>query len=370
MPSNLVEHFSNLPDPRSDKNKQYALADIIVLSICAIVSGAEGWEAIEKFGKEKEDWLRQFIKLENGIPSHDCISWVFSRISPKKFQQCFINWTQSVVELTQGEIIAIDGKTARHSYDRRLNCPAIHMVNAWASQNAMSLGQVATAEKSNEITAIPELLELLLIKDCIVTIDAMGCQTAIAEQIIEKEADYVLAVKGNQGHLHEALVDYFDTAIASDFKDCKKHYFEELDHGHGRTEVRRYWLSSNLSTLPEPEKWAGLQSIGLTERECHEQGKVSIERRYYIVSFQEQVETFARAVRQHWGIENRLHWVLDVTFNEDDSRIRKGHAPENFNTLRQLALNLLRKEASKTSIKQKRFKAALSDDFRAKVVFQ
>lgn len=264
MSANLVEHFSALEDPRSDKNKLYDLTEIVVLSICAIVSGAEGWEAIERFAHAKQDWLRQFLKLENGIPSHDCISWVFSRIAPKKLQQCFVDWTQSVTELTEGEIVSIDGKTARRSYHRRLNCPAIHMVSAWADKNAISLGQVATDEKSNEITAIPALLDMLVLKGCIVTIDAMGCQTAIAEKIIDKKADYVLAVKGNQGHLHEAVTDYFETARKVDFKGGTYTYHEERDHGYGRTEIRRYWLTSDLSTLPDTGKWKGLRSIGMT----------------------------------------------------------------------------------------------------------
>lgn len=368
MSANLIEQFSILKDPRSDKNKLYKLSDIMVLSICAIVSGADGWEAIERFGKSKLDWLRQYIELENGIPSHDCISWVFSLIPPKKLQECFVQWTESVVNLTQGEVISLDGKTARRSYDKRKKCPAIHMVSAWANRNGMSLGQVATAEKSNEITAIPELLDMLIIKGCIVTIDAMGCQKAIAKKITEKEADYVLAVKDNQKFLHQAIIKHFETN-KENRNTSDQHYYEEIEHAHGRTEIRRYWLSDNLSSLPKVDQWEGLSSIGLAEREYFEKETRRIEQRHYIVSFKNDAKAFGNAVRQHWGIENSLHWVLDVVFREDDSRIRRGHSPMNFNTMRQMSLNLLKKEKSKISIKQKRFESALNDDFRAKVVF-
>jgi predicted transposase YbfD/YdcC len=368
MSSNLIKQFSTLTDPRSDKNKLYDLTDILVLSICAIISGADGWEAIERFGNNKLDWLRQYIKLENGIPSHDCISWVFSLIPPKKLQECFVKWTEDIVNLTQGEVVSIDGKTARRSYDKRMNCPAIHMVSAWANNNGMSLGQVATEEKSNEITAIPELLEMLVIKGCIVTIDAMGCQKTIAKKIIKKEADYVLAVKDNQKFLHKAIIKYFETSKL-DATAPSLDFHEEIDHGHGRTEIRRYWLSDDLTTVPKVEQWEGLCSIGLAEREYFEKGKRRIEQRHYIVSFKNDAKAFGHAVRKHWGVENSLHWVLDVVFREDDSRIRRGHSPVNFNTLRQISLNLLKKEKSKISIKQKRFESALNDGFRAKVVF-
>ena len=368
MSYNLVEQFSTLTDPRSDKNKLYDLTDIIVLSICAIISGADGWEAIERFGNNKLDWLRQYIKLENGIPSHDCISWVFSLIPPKKLQECFVKWTEAIVNLTEGEVVSIDGKTARRSYDKRRNCPAIHMVSAWANGNGMSLGQVATAEKSNEITAIPKLLEMLCIKGCIVTIDAMGCQKTIAKNIIEKEADYVLAVKDNQKFLHKAIIQHFSVSKPHE-TTSSINFHEEIDHGHGRTEIRRYWLSDDLTSLPKVDEWMGLRSIGLAEREYYEKGERRIEQRHYIVSFKNDVKAFGNAVRKHWGVENNLHWVLDVVFREDDSRIRRGHAPVNFNTLRQISLNLLKKDKSKISIKQKRFESALNDDFRAKVVF-
>jgi predicted transposase YbfD/YdcC len=369
MSLSLVDAFSSLEDPRIERNKRHKLIDIIVLSICAVVSGSDGWESIEEFGKNKLDWLRQWIALENGVPSHDCIARVISRLEPTEMSRCFALWVKSVAELTEGEIIAIDGKTARHSYNRKGKLGAIHMVSAWANQAGMSLGQVKTAEKSNEITAIPVLLEMLEIKGCIITIDAMGCQTNIAEKIIEKKADYVLAVKDNQKLLHEAITDYFKEAKAANNPAlCQLHCHEDINAGHGRIERRSFYLSTNLDTLPDASRWRGLKSIGMVESERTIDGKTSIDQRYYICSITE-VEHFSHAARKHWGVENSLHWVLDVVFREDDSRIRTGYAPENFNVMRQLAINLLNKDASKGSVKKKRFRAALSDDFRENVVF-
>ena len=370
MPLSLQEAFSDLEAPRIERHKRHQLLDIIVLTICAVVSGAEGWEAIEAFGQAKHKWLKKWIPLDNGIPSHDCIARVMSRLPGEEVSRCFVRWVQSVSELTEGEIVSIDGKTARRSFDGHGKMGAIHMVSAWANQAVLSLGQVKTQEKSNEITAIPRLLEMLELKGCIVTIDAMGCQEAIAEQIVEKGADYALAVKGNQKALYEAIVDYFDVAMDQDNSAavCRVARHEQIDAGHGRIEQRRYYLSDCLDTLPCPERWKGLKSIGMVECDRHVGDQCTVERRYYITTVN-KVEAFARAVRSHWGVENSLHWVLDVTFREDESRIRKGEAPGNFSTFRQLALNLLKREPSRLSIKRKRFKAALDDDFRQKVIF-
>jgi predicted transposase YbfD/YdcC len=340
------------------------------LSVCAVISGAGGWEAIEAFGKAKLEWLQRFLPYANGIAGHDCIAWVMARLSPTAFQECFAAWVRSVADLTEGEVVAIDGKTLRRSYDRRTGRGALHMVSAWATANRLSLGQVATAEKSNEITAIPKLLQLLELNGCIVSIDAMGCQRAIAKQITEQGAGYVLALKENQPQLSQAVRDFFETAKAVAFRDLKVATHQETDAGHGRVEVRRYWLVNDLSTLPEPRRWSGLQGIGLAERECHVGQQVSLERRYYLTTLSRNAKAFANAVRSHWGIENQLHWVLDVTFGEDDSRIRRGHAPANFNTLRQIGINLLKRHPANLSIKRKRFMAALDDEFRANVVFQ
>jgi predicted transposase YbfD/YdcC len=367
--NSLIEAFSILEDPRVDRHKIHKLIDIIVLTICAVISGAEGWEAIETFGKTKKDWLQKFIDLENGVPSHDCISRVMSRLEPSKMSECFVEWVKGVSGLTDGDIVSIDGKTARGSYNNKGKMGAIHMVSAWANQAGMSLGQVKTDAKSNEITAIPKLLDLLEIKGCIVTIDAMGCQTDIAEIIIDKSADYVLAVKDNQPQLHEAIIDYFDVAIKSNDFELAKIQFEEIvDAGHGRIEIRRHYLSTCLVTLPKSTRWKGIKSIAMVESERTDNGKTSIARRHYINSITD-VKVFGRAVRGHWGVENSLHWVLDVIFKEDESRIRTGYGAENFNVIRQIALNLLKKEASKLSIKRKRFIAGLDDFFREKVLF-
>ncbi len=259
MISSFIEHFSELQDPRIERKKLHALMDILVLTVCAVASGAEGWEAITEFGHAKLDWLRRFIPLKNGVPSHDCIAYVISRLSPEGFRRCFMGWTEGVREKTAGEVIAVDGKTARGSRDRAKNRHPLHMVSAWADANRLVLGQEATEEKSNEITAIPKLLALLDLHGCIVTINAMGCQRAIAERIVEQGGDYVLGLKGNQGSLHEAVEEYFTTAQAADFKNVPYSYTEEVDNEHGRLEIRRYWITEDLGTLPRTELWKGLR---------------------------------------------------------------------------------------------------------------
>ena len=369
MYSDLVSRLAIVPDPRSEKNKRYPLEEILLLCICAVVSGADGWQSIADFGRTKLGWLRQFLPFANGIPSADCLGWVMARLPARGFQGCFLEWTRSVAQRSDGEVVAIDGKQLRRSHDRRRGQRAIHLVSAWASAQRLSLGQVATEAKSNEITAIPELLKLLELKGCIVTIDAMGCQTAIAAQIVAQGGDYVLAVKDNQPQLHAAIRDYFDTARAGDFRDIPLSYFEETDAGHGRCEVRRCWLIKDLGTLPDPQQWQGLRSIALIEAERHRGEVITRECRHYITTLTGEARQLAHAARAHWGVENSLHWVLDVTFREDDSRIRRDHAPANFNTLRQFALNLIKRQPTPKSVKQQRFKAALDDNFRTKVMF-
>lgn len=365
----LIEHFAELDDPRIDRKKRHDLIDILVLSICAIISGAEGWQGIVNFGHEKREWLSRYIGLRNGIPSHDCIAYVFARLSPEGFRSCFMAWVEGVRDKTEGEVIAVDGKTARGSRDSKRGQSPLHLVSAWACANRLVLAQEATNAKSNEITAIPKLLEWLDLKGCIVTIDAMGCQTAIAQQIIEQQGDYVLGLKDNQPSLHEAVADYFTVARRHDFKGIAHDYAEEIDNEHGRLETRRYWICDDLSTLPNPERWVGLRSIGMVERECTQGGKISREQRYFINSIAADAKPFAHAVRSHWGIENRLHWRLDVVMREDECRIRKDNSPAILAMLRHMSLNLFEKTHVKLSLKQKRFKAALSDDFRQQVVF-
>ena len=370
MGAAFLEHFSGIKDPRIERCKRHGLLDILFLSVSAVLAGAEGWEAIEEFGHLKLGWLRKYVPLANGIPRHDTIARVISRLNPEGLQRCFLNWTQAVAEATPGQVVAMDGKTLRRSFDRASRKSALHLVSAWASRNGVVLGQVKTEEKSNEITAIPALLALLELKGCIVTLDAMGCQREIAEKIVEKQADYVLAVKQNQGGLHEDLVEFFDTAQQNDFNSVTHDSHEETDAGHGRVEVRRYWQSTDIDYLSRGAAWAGLKTIGMTESERHLGEKVTLERRYYISSLPLDAKAFGNAVRTHWAVENSLHWVLDVTFREDESRLRRGHAAENFGILRRLALNLLKQETSTAkSQKAKRRSSGWDDDYREKILF-
>jgi predicted transposase YbfD/YdcC len=369
MAISFLGHFSDLHDPRIERKKLHALQDILVLVVCAVISGAEGWEDIAAFGHGKLEWLRRCIPLKNGVPSHDCIAYVITRLNPKQFSECFIRWAEEVREKTHNEIIAIDGKTACGSQDRKHGKNPLHMVSAWATANRLVLGQEATEEKSNEITAIPKLLNLLELHGCIVTIDAMGCQREIAGQIVDQGASYVLGLKGNQSSLHDEVNDYFTTARAAEFKNVAYDYHEEIDKGHGRLETRRYWITEDLCTLSQPELWKSLRTIGMVEREFEESGKHSIEQRYFIGSISAEARLFAKAVREHWGIENCLHWRLDVTLKEDASRIRKGEGAAIMTTIRHICLNLFQKEPSKLSLKRKQKTAAWDDSFRSKVLF-
>lgn len=368
MTTSIADSFSSIEDPRIDRKKLHSLSDILVLTVCAMLSGAEGYGAIEEFGNNKEQWLRTFLPLKNGIPSHDCIRYVLIQLDPKQLQSCFISWVNTI-KSNVPEVIAVDGKTSRRSHNKRKGIAALHMVSAWGTANRLVLGQEATEEKSNEITAIPALLTLLELKGCIVTLDAMGCQREIAKHIIEQDGDYVLGLKGNQGLLHEAVEDYFQVALHSGFKTIPHDYHEEVDKGHGRLEIRKHWIVDDLSTLPKVSQWKGLRSIGMVQRECTIAEKTTIETRYFINSIKPVANVFAHAVRSHWGVENSLHWCLDVTFREDESRIRTGHAPTIMSMLRHVCLNLLQRESSKLSIKKKRLKAAWNDDFRYKLLF-
>jgi len=355
----LLRHFEGVEDPRDNRGKEHKLLDIIVIAICAVISGGENWEDIALFGASKQEWLGTFLELPNGIPCDDTFARVFARLNPQQMQNSFISWVKSVSQVMKGEVVAIDGKTLRHSYDRGADKGAIHMVSAWASANRLILGQCKVDEKSNEITAIPELLKLLEIKGCIVTIDAMGCQKEIASQIIEQGADYVLALKGNQGGLFEDVQWLFEQAINTDFVDVDHDFCQSIDKGHGRLEIRRCWTLSNLDYLTQLPLWASLQTIALVQSERRINGKVSTENRYYISSLPSNATVIAEAVRTHWSIENSLHWVLDVSFHEDTSRIRKDNSPENMAMLRHFALNLLsRDKSSKFSMRAKRNKAA------------
>ncbi|MGK2231537.1 ISAs1 family transposase [Colwellia polaris] len=369
MLSAFNEHFSTIPDARQQSKVEHKLHDILLTLVVSVICGADGWEAIEEVAHHKVILLKKYGSFENGIPVHDTIARVTSAIAPDKLQQCFISWMKAAHIATKGEVIAIDGKTVRGSYDKKSKKNAIHMVSAFAANNGVVLGQIKIAEKSNEITAIPQLLDLLDIKDSIVTIDAIGRQRAIATKIKEKEADYVIAVKGNQGHLHQSIKDFFEIFHEKEFSKVSHQYHEEIDSGHGRVESRKYWISETLSIKDLTLKWSGLISIGMAESERHINGKTRKEVRDFICSIKANAKIFAQAVRKHWSIENQLHWVLDISFNEDLSRVRRGNVAENMSVLRHLVLNLLREETSfKKGLKAKRFKAALDTDYADKVL--
>ena len=365
----MVECFADIEDPRIERGKHHQLIDILCLAVLAVIAGAEGWEDIEEFGKQKRDWLRKFLRLPNGIPSHDTISRVFRQLKPAEFQQGFARWIESL-PLPRGQRqVAIDGKTLRRSHDRRTMKSALHSVCAWSVENHLVLGQQAVDAKSNEITAIPELLKLLDLQGAIVTIDAMGCQKEIATDIVQGGGDYVLAVKDNQPKLHAALHEHFLYLHETDFAEgnCRRRVTH--DQAHGRDEERTYYQSPLPASLGDlAGEWTGLASVGQVISHTERDGQQVSEVRYYISSLAPQVKCFAGAVRGHWGIENSLHWVLDVTFREDECRIRKDHGPENFALLRRFALSLLKRDTSPGSIRKKRKRAAWNNEALAKFV--
>lgn len=367
-PPSLVHHFASLEDPRVLGRNRHNLIDILVIAICGVICSADDWVSIAEFGEAKEDWFREFLELPNGIPSHDTFGRTFSLLSPEAFQESFISWVRSLTGVFEG-LVAIDGKTLRRSHDRRSGKAAIHMVSAWASENSFVLGQVKTEEKSNEITAIPELLRVLSVKGCLVTIDAMGCQKAIAKQIVEQGGDYLLALKGNQSNLADEVEAVFSVADGVGYEGYAVDYHETEERNHGRHEIRRYWSLASKDLLVHAGAWANLSMIGMMESERTVNEETSIEYRYYIASIENSATEFARAVRGHWGIENGLHWVLDVALREDDCRVRKGNAPENLALLRHIAINAVKQEKTKKlGVKNKRLKAGWDETYLAKIM--
>jgi predicted transposase YbfD/YdcC len=357
----LLSYFSEMKDPRVERTRRHNLDDIIFITIAAVLSGAESWNEIEFYGEMKEKWLKTILELPNGIPSHDTFNRLFSALDPNEFEKCFLNWIKSINKSNQGEIISIDGKTIRGSRKRGFKT-ATHIVSAWADKNELILGQIKVDEKSNEITAIPQLLESLLIKDSIVTIDAMGCQKKIARKIVSKQADYILAVKENQKELFEDIQDSFRVLNPIDID-------EEIDYGHGRIETRKCSVLTDLSLVDNFQKWEGLTSIIKIERERYfkSTGKKENESSYYISSLT-KASIINNGVRKHWGIENKVHWVLDVAFNEDYSRKRTGYAAQNFSTLNRIALNLLKRDDAKIGIKGKRKIIGWNNEYIFKVL--
>lgn len=367
----ISDFFSDIEDPRVERHKKHQLIDIITITICAVISGVEHWTEIESYGKVKQKWFKKFLKLPHSIPSHDTFSRVFQILNPEELQRCFLNWTQSVFELSESEIIPIDGKTLRHSYDTASEKKAIHMVSAWSTKNKLVLGQLKVDKKSNEITAIPSLLKKLKIKGCIVTLDAMGCQKKIVEQIIEQDADYLIALKKNQSSLYEASEELFIKALAFNSSGLNPESFSEDNFSHGREETRAITVLNNSSHLVDPKsKWKNLKSIiRVDSLRVDHKGKVKFEQRYFISSLVLDAKSFAKIIRTHWSIENQLNWVLDVQFNEDDSRIRKENSPENMAIIRQLALSLLNQDpTSKKSLKSKQNKASWDNDYLLQIL--
>ncbi len=365
----IRDHFASLADPRRRK-VVYPLIDIITIALCAVVAGADDFVAIAEYGRKKRTWLSQFLDLRGGVPSHDRFNAVLGALRPAEFQRCLLSWITALHEVSGGQVVAIDGKTLRRSYDTAGGKSAIHMVSAWATANHISLGQVVVDQKSNEITAIPKLLRILELSGCLVTIDAMGCQTEIAQGIVDAGADYVLAVKANQPTLHDGIIDFFLDHLDDDFARVKVSRHETDESGHGRDEGRTYYVCAAPDDLPDRERWPGLAAIGVAFDEGVRGGKPCSDVRYYLLSKKLSARRFGAAVRGHWGIENSCHWQLDVTFGEDQSRIRKGHADANFSILRRTALSLLKNNQDlKLGIKNRRLAAGWDDSYLEQVLF-
>jgi predicted transposase YbfD/YdcC len=371
-PRGLLRYFAELPDPRMNRTKRHLLGDILTITICAVICGAEGWVQVAQFGRCKMKWFKTFLPLPNGIASHDTFGRVFAKLDPTAFEACFLKWIADLATASEGRLIAIDGKTLRRSLDAANGKAAIHMVSAWCAANHLVLGQVATDAKSNEITAIPELLKLLDLAGAVVTIDAIGCQKKIAAQIADQGGDYLLQLKGNQGGLHDETALLFDQCLRDDCLGIPYTSAATTNGGHGRVEQRRIWATPEAGWFAERGKWKNLRSLARVESRRTVNGKTSVEYRYYISSLTaEDPARMLALIRGHWGIENSLHWSLDIAFREDDCRIRRGHAAENFSRLNRIALNLLKSETQqKVGIKTKRLVAGWDHDYLLSVLTQ
>lgn len=365
----MQDHFGELTDPRRGE-VTYPLINIVVIAVCAVICGADDFVAVARFGQKRRDWLAKFLDLKDGIPSHDRFNAVLAAIKPAEFEKCLLSWITALQEITDGQVIAIDGKTLRRSFDAASSKAALHMVSAWATANHISLGQQAVDAKSNEITAIPKLLQLLEIQGALVTIDAMGCQVEIAQQIVDGGADYCLSVKDNQPTLRQGIEDFFEEHLQDDFARTKVRRYETHERGHGRVEDRYYYVCPVPDDLPDRARWSRLKAIGMAISITQRDGKECCQVRYFILSRYLSGKRLGEASRHHWGIENGLHWQLDVTFGEDQSRIRKGHADANFSILRRSALSLLKRErTAKVGIKNKRLTAAWDESYLEQVLF-
>ena len=368
-PASFERHCHDLKDPRIERTRKYPLINIVFMAVCGILSGADSIAGIHEFAFDRRSWLARFLDLAQGIPCEDTFERVLARIDPAAFEKCLLRWIEAVQEATDHKLIAVDGKTLRGSRDHERGRSAVHMVSAWATENKLSLGQVVTHEKSNEITAIPELLKLLDVSGALITIDAMGCQKEIAAQIRQKGGDYVLAVKGNQPKLHEQVEKAIDEALEKDAEEVDEH--QTVERGHGRRETRTYMIAAAPKSVDPEGSWRDLKAVGMAISErTDSQGRASVETRYFILSRLLPVQEFAAAVRGHWSIENHLHWQLDVSFREDECRVRRDHAPANLSVIRRFTLGLLKRDKScRKGIVIKRMKCSANDEYREKILF-
>lgn len=367
--SDVRVHFETLADPRRGK-VTYPLINVVVMMLSAVICGADDFVAVATWSEKRRDWLAKFLDMSSGVPSHDRFNAILGALNPASFQQCLLSWITSLHEITSGQVVAIDGKTIRRSFDRLCSKSAIHMVSAWATANRISLAQVVTDQKSNEITAIPQVLDLVDVEGSIVTIDAMGCQVEIIDKIVSKKATACVAVKANQPKLHEAIVNHFDEVIEAGLETGAVRHLSTHEKGHGRKEDRTYVLCPVPESVKQLKRWPHVKAIGMTSNITIREGREHTDIRYYVLTRYISGKRFADAVRSHWSVENNLHWQLDVSFNEDQCRIRKGHADANFSLIRRFSLGMLKNEKSaRLGIKNKRLLAAVDPDYLAKVLF-